>query len=456
MVSFLSIPHKDKFLIFILILLIPGLGFSQGIKFEHGTWNDVLAKAGQTHKPVFVDVYTSWCGPCKKMSKDIFPLEEVGKGYNANFICYQIDAEKGEGIKIAQKYNVMLYPTYLFIQADGVLFSKASGFMEAGKFIEVSKTALTDMNDSKPIAEWEKEYIQNKSNPQFILNYINELTKRGLPSASLFDDYLKLIPEEERISDIVLEMYRNERQQMKVNSFAFENLMKNKNKLINLSSGYAYMYLENGIMNTMREAATSKNEQLLETAIFAFDQLPLNPALKFKEEIYLEYYQKTGEKEKYIKHATDFCNNQLMKISPDSILYKNKKDLEVFDEQIKSGAFGKLDSIQIADLRTSFMAISERNRISTILNNIAREIFEKVSAIDVLQDALRWSKRSLDLRTDNLMWKDTYANLLYKSGRKKEAIAQEQEVIRFANKNEVKGLEENLRKMHAGEKTWKN
>ncbi len=445
-----------NFLILTLMLFFAVSGFSQGIKFEHGTWKEVLAKAEQTHKPVFVDVYTSWCGPCKKMNKDIFPLEEVGKVYNANFICYQIDAEKGEGIKIAQKYNVMSYPTYLFIKADGVLFSRASGSMESENFIKVSKAALTDLNDSKPIAEWEKEYIQNKNNPQFILNYINELTKLGLPSASLFDDYLKLIPEEERISDFVLEMYRNERQQIKVNSFAFENLMKNKNKLINLSYGNAYMYLENGIMNTMREAATSKNEQMLETAIFAFDQLPSNPTLKFKEEIYLEYYQKTGEKEKYIKHATDFCKNQLMKISPDSILYKNKKDLDVFEEQIKSGAFGKLDSIQIADLRTSFMAISERNRISTILNNIAREIFEKVSAVNVLQDALRWSKRSLDLWPDNLMWKDIYANLLYKSGRKEEAVAQEQEAIRFGNKNDIKGLKETLRKMNAGEKTWEN
>lgn len=73
---------------------------SQGIKFENGSWKEVLEKAKQSNKPIFVDVYTSWCGPCKKMSKEIFVLPEVGKTYNSNLICYGIDAEKGYGIEI--------------------------------------------------------------------------------------------------------------------------------------------------------------------------------------------------------------------------------------------------------------------------------------------------------------------------------------------------------------------
>ena len=91
-----------KLLLIIPALLFSMLGFSQGIEFEHGTWKEVLAKAQQTNKPIFVDVYTTWCGPCKMMDKDIFPLETVGKAYNAGFVCYHLDAEKGEGIEVAK------------------------------------------------------------------------------------------------------------------------------------------------------------------------------------------------------------------------------------------------------------------------------------------------------------------------------------------------------------------
>ena len=183
-----------KQLLIITVLFFSVLGFSQGIEFEHGSWKEVLEKAKQTNKPIFVDVYTSWCGPCKKMSKDIFPLAEVGKVYNANFVCYQIDAEKGEGIQIAKKYEVMSYPTYLFIKADGTLFSRSVGYMEAEKFIAVSKTAIADMNDPKPLSIWEKEYVEKKNDSTFMLDYINKRIKLGKPTAQLFDEYLHYYP----------------------------------------------------------------------------------------------------------------------------------------------------------------------------------------------------------------------------------------------------------------------
>jgi len=104
-----------KQIITIVTLLFSLLAFSQGIQFEHGTWKEVPQKAQQTDKPIFIDVYTSWCGPCKMMSQNVFPLVEVGKAYNVNFICYQVDAEKGDGIEISKKYGVRAFPTYLFL-----------------------------------------------------------------------------------------------------------------------------------------------------------------------------------------------------------------------------------------------------------------------------------------------------------------------------------------------------
>jgi len=445
-----------KQLIIISALLFSLSGFSQGIEFEHGTWKEVLQKAQQSNKPIFIDVYTSWCGPCKKMSKDIFPLTEVGKVYNANFICYQIDAEKGDGIEIAKKYEVKAYPTYLFLKNDGTLFSRSVGSMEVEKFIAISKTALTEMNDPKSIAMWEKEYVEKKNDPAFLLDYMNKRSKLGKSNNQLFDEYLKSIPEERRTSDTIVELYKKEERYLNVNSLAYKNLQKYQDKFVSKIYGLVYVYLADGVMNSIKEAAKLKDSQLLTTTIQAYDLLsPYLKSLKSKNELYMEYYKQVGDSEKYMKYATDFCNNQLMKISKDSI---DKKDLifaEIIEKQIKSGALAKLDSTQLSQLKEQTLH-TERDRISLNLNNIAWEVFEKVSNKNALQDALRWSGRSLELSPNNALWLDTYANLLYKLGQEEKAITKEEEALHYADKNSAKGLSETLRKMKVGEKTWKD
>lgn len=445
-----------KYLLIIPAILFSMLGFSQGIEFEHGTWKEVLEKAQQSNKPVFVDVYTSWCGPCKKMSKDIFPLPEVGKVYNANFICYQIDAEKGEGIKIAKKYNVKAYPTCLFIKADGNLFYNTIGAMEAKDFIAISNKALTEMNDPKPLAIWDKEYAEKKGDAKFILDYMDKRSIVGMSNAMLFDEYLKLMPEEELTSEIIVKIYMKEGQQMNVNSFAFENLLKYKDKYIGKLFGYVNVCLLAGVMNTIHDAAKLKDEQLLAAAMTAYDEIPKNSTLKQKDEIYMEYYQRTDETDNYLKHATNFCSNYLMKITTDSIDKKDRIVAQMIEKQINSGALAKLDSTQLTQLK-EYTAHAERNRISQSLNDIAWQVFEKVSGLNALQDALLWSKRSLELTPNNALWLDTYANLLYKLGQKDEAVRKEEEVLSLADKKDkgYNGLVETLRKMKAGEKTWK-
>jgi len=443
-----------KLLLIIHALLFSMLGFSQGIEFEHGTWKEVLAKAQQTNKPVFVDVYTTWCGPCKMMDRDIFPLEAVGKVYNAGFVCYHLDAEKGEGIEVAKKYEVKAYPTYLFIKADGTLFFRSMGSMEAKAFLEVSNTALSEFKDPKTLSDWEKEYAARKNDPKFLSDYIDKRSKQGLSNATFFDDYLKLIPEEERTSDNVVRLYKYTAETLKVNSFAYTNLKKNNDILAGKFSGFNLLYY--GIENTVSEAAKSKNEQLLTSAMSAYDQLPNGVAPNSKDELYMQYFQRTKETDKYVKHASNFCNNHLMKMNDDSIAIKDKVSAQLLEKRISAGEFANLDSSRIAQIR-AYAAHGEKNKISLLLNDIAWTVFLKVSDKNVLQNALNWSKRSRELAPDNSGYLDTYANLLYKLGRKEEAITSEKEALGYdakANKEPNATMVEVLRKMIAGEKTW--
>jgi len=446
-----------KLLLIIPALLFAIMTFSQGIVFEHGTWKDALAKAQKTNKPIFVDIFTTWCGPCKQMSTTIFPLETVGKVYNENFICCQIDAEKGEGIEIAKKYGVKAYPTYLFIKGDGNLFYLTVGSMPEEKFIAVSKTALEAMNDPKPLSVWDKDYSVKKNDPAFLLDYMKKRTKLGLTNELLFDEYLKLIPEEERASKTVFEYYRDEGRNMKITSFAYQNLLKNYQKFIMGLFGNVYVILMDGVTNTVNEAAKTKNEHLLATTILTYDQLPKPPSLE-KDEVYMQYYKATGEADKYLKYALSFANNHLMKMKVDSLTKLDDRNYKMMEGKIKSGIFGKmLDSVQLAGLLSSSVNM-ERMKIGQGLNAISWYIFEKVTDKNILQQALGFSKRSLEFIPDEAAFLDSYANLFYKMGLKQEAISHEKEAVRLADKKDVetyKGMEETLRKMTAGEKTWK-
>ena len=106
------------------------LSFSQeSINFEDTTFKEVLAKAKREKKLVFMDAYAAWCGPCKLMEKNVFPLPAVREYYNANFINARFDMEKGEGREIAMKYGVRSYPSYLFLNGDGEIVMTNYGYL---------------------------------------------------------------------------------------------------------------------------------------------------------------------------------------------------------------------------------------------------------------------------------------------------------------------------------------
>ena len=145
-----------------------------------------------------------------------------------------------------------------------------------------------------------------------------------------------------------------------------------------------------------------------------------------------------------------------MTVTSDSIAKNDKKVLQLFETSQRKALIGKIDSTQLAQL-TDYMAHALRNKYSLALNEVAWGFFEKVTDVKALENALRWSKRSLEIYPDNHLYVDTYANLLYKLGQNEKAIIKETEALNFAKstKSDTKGYEETLKKMNSGEKTWK-
>lgn len=129
-----------RILLLICIVLFAGNSlYAQGIRFETASFEEALEKAKVENRLLFVDVYTSWCGPCKRMSREVFTGESVGQYYNEHFVNYKQDAEQGIGIKIKERYGVDAYPTFLFLDGDGKLIYKMVGYHDVKSFLSETK-----------------------------------------------------------------------------------------------------------------------------------------------------------------------------------------------------------------------------------------------------------------------------------------------------------------------------
>lgn len=111
------------------------------IQFTDQSWDAVLQLAKEQNKLIFLDIYASWCGPCKMLKKYTFTDEEVGKYFNDNFINVTEDAERGEGRLLASKYEIRAYPTLLFINSDGTIRKKVVGYRDGKQLLNDAKRA---------------------------------------------------------------------------------------------------------------------------------------------------------------------------------------------------------------------------------------------------------------------------------------------------------------------------
>lgn len=158
--NFRSRKLKDVALLFLLTvsLLTSILANAQTktIQFESGTWEEIKARSAKENKLIYLDAYTTWCGPCKGMAKNVLTNDTVADYFNANFINAKIDMEAGEGIDIAKQYNVNVYPGLLFIDGQGCVIHRSVGGLQPQQFIELARDAQNpDKQNSGMLKKYE-------------------------------------------------------------------------------------------------------------------------------------------------------------------------------------------------------------------------------------------------------------------------------------------------------------
>lgn len=292
----------NRSILLLIIFLIPLFSFTQGINFYKGDLKTIMDIAEKNDKFIFVDCYTSWCGPCKWLEKNVFTNSNVAKFYNKNFINYRLDMQKSEGKDFARKYLVNAYPTLLFIDVKGNIQHRYVGACDTATFIAIGKQALDTTNNFGSML---RKYQSGNRQPEF-------LAKFALTCASVYypydiNEYFKTQVDSQLISKLNVQIM--ERYKPNISSREYLYIMNNVDKFIE-KHGFEKIYsLLTSIMSRTLYVMSNQNNFVVQKQISAYiDPLHVTNKEFWKSAFLLEYYgfYKIKKYPEYVNQTAEF------------------------------------------------------------------------------------------------------------------------------------------------------
>lgn len=467
--------------ILLAVLLLPLFSLAQkagdneskdGLRLDQGSWTEILAKAKKENKYIIMDCMTTWCGPCKHMDKNIFPLKETGDFFNDKFIAVKVQFDstandddrvkswKKDMKEIEKQYAINAYPTYLIFDPNGQLVHRTVGATpDAKTFIAKGKDGL---NPETQYYTQLRKYESGPKDPAFA-------RKMAVMAQYAYDTKMSQKIAQDYIVSIT-DYYTKENAQ-----FIAQFTSTSKDK------GFELMLNNPEKMDAALGAGKSKARVI---AIIGAEEL--NPGLRKM------LADKTPNpdpsavvatiSQKYPQFAADIAdmanktvyntvyNQEVYTPMAKAATAKQKVDWEAIAAGVRARdaknademlGKGKLTYYQNTkdwpNFQTEVVAFMNKFGVKATpaeLNSYAWAVFENCKDMTCVTQALDWSKRSF-AENKNPMFMDTYANILHKLGKTNEAIKiQEQAIALTLDEASKKSLQDTLDKMKKGEKTW--
>ncbi len=385
-----------KKLLYLFLILFSLLINAQGINFEKDTFKNILAKAKKENKLVFLDAYTSWCGPCKMLERNVFSQKEVGDYYNANFLNAHFDMEKGEGINLAQKYSVYSYPSLLFINGDGVVVYRTAGYLDPKDFISLGKTAI---NPENKLENKVLKFNAGEKDPEFLIDLIKSTYNNDFSFAKKVSERYFQNKKSGEITkdDAGMLLYFTK----STEDFNYGYLQQNKTDILRFLSEKVLNDFEKQIkLTTVIQKSIDEENHRIDNDFLNTELIKILGEKEGKQlasKIRLDYYFRTQNYEEYQKAAAEYY-----------------QDPTPFD--------------------------------ANELNDIAWNFYLYVNDNNALQNAVKWCLESVKKQEDSFNT-DTLARIYFKMGDMKNAkIWAEKSIAVAKSKNaEYKSTEELLK-----------
>lgn len=162
----------------VLLAVVNAHSQKSQINFQQSPeWQEVLKQARKDHKFIFLDGYTTWCDPCKRMDREVFTRPAEALFFNEKFINVKYDLEEGGGAMLKRQYGIAAFPTYLFINSDGQVLHRIVGaYFGEEEFMNYAKMVLTY---NGYFAALEKRYYDGERNPKLMFEYLTALRLAG-------------------------------------------------------------------------------------------------------------------------------------------------------------------------------------------------------------------------------------------------------------------------------------
>jgi len=162
---------------FLFVLVFWGISHflnATQVQFLEGNWKEILLKAQQENKPIFVNFYTSWGAPCQYMKTKVFTDSKVAEYYNQNFISFRINAEQDE-LELVHQIGVEVFPTLYFFAPNGEIIGHQTGATEPNDLLRFGKAMLAMTQADEAIKKLQKAYQETPQNREITAQYLQAL-----------------------------------------------------------------------------------------------------------------------------------------------------------------------------------------------------------------------------------------------------------------------------------------
>ncbi len=322
-------------IILICCCFIYSNAFSQGIHFDSSltSWDEVLKKAEKLNRPVFVDVYTDWCGPCKIMDKEIFTKDSVGLFFNEHFLSVKINAEKGMGVSFTETNHVNAFPSFFFFSPEGEILLAGLGFMPEATILQVGANALDNRKNGISLRNFQSKIATGNYDADYLLKYIKKLSSVGSANSLIIEQYLKIIPKDSLYTPQTLKIVSvGYAGRMSADGMAFKILLhafkQYPIKSFELQS--PWNIIRNRLLEYIDSAGRQRDTMWLQDILAANTELDTVEAVSKIENLYFLclYYSSAGDTLNTLKRSSDFASRYILNMNADSLYEQDLKDFK--------------------------------------------------------------------------------------------------------------------------------